>query len=313
MTNPIPTRRALRALSELCHPERATTRHYSSSRNTSLCNGFGQPSRRGPSRRQLGPAATQARGKTTVVDSPEPQTFANDPTRYDAQNRAGPEPRAQGTEDPQSNASGPVLPDITNFYTLFPKTIPHGPPRAASSLPDSSTITKGDHPQAAFHINQRNLRKEFLQLQALHHPDKFPAGSAAHQKAYALSTLLNNAYKTLSDPLLRSQYVLNELYGIDVMSEDNSAHPTDPETLMIVMDAQEELENATGDDAEATVEALKADNRTRIRDTEKELAAAFEAGDADRAKDESVKLKYWRSLESGLQDWEPGREVRLTH
>jgi len=264
-------------------------------------------------RGDLRSATVQTRWKSTVIDSPEPQTFANDPTRYHPQNRTGPEPGAQGTEDPQANASGPVLPDITNYYTLFPRTIPHGPPRAASSIPDSSIITKGEHPPASFHINQRELRQEFLKLQSLHHPDKFPAGSVAHRRAYALSTLLNNAYKTLSDPLLRAQYLLQELYDIDVMSEDNSAHPTDPETLMLVMEAQEELESATNEGGEVAVERLKADNRDRINETEKLLGAAFEAGDVDRAKNESVKLKYWRSLESGLGDWEPGKEVRLTH
>ncbi|KAK5937226.1 hypothetical protein PMZ80_010526 [Knufia obscura] len=306
MPSPVPTRAALRALADLCHPERSIARHYS-------CAKLGRPYGHGNTKQLNLPTAVQARWKTTVIDSPEPQAFANDPTRYDAQNRAGPEPGKQGTEDPQSNASGPVLPDITNYYTLFPKTIPYGPPRATSSLPDSSTITEGDHPPPSFHINSRELRKEFLQLQSLHHPDKFPAGSVAHQRAYALSTLLNNAYKTLSDPLLRAQYLLQMLYDIDVNNEDNSAHQTDPDTLMAVMEAQEELENATSDGGEESVERLKADNRGRIRETEKELAAAFEAGDADQAKNESVKLKYWRSLESGLQDWEPGKEVRLTH
>lgn len=314
MTSLVPTRAALRALAELCHPERSFARHYtSSSRKTCLCSSSGLSPRPALCRRSHPLAATQTRWKTTVIDSPEPQVFANDPTRYDAQNRTGPEPKAQGTEDPQATASGPVLPDITNYYTLFPKTIPYGPPRGARAIPDSSTLTQGDHPPASFHINPRELRKEFLHLQSLHHPDKFPAGSVVHQRAYALSTLLNNAYKTLSDPLLRAQYLLETLYDIDVMSEDNSAHPTDPETLMLVMEAQEQLEDASADGGEEVVENLKADNRGRIRETEKELAAAFEAGDADRAKNESVKLKYWRSLESGLQDWEPGKEVRLTH
>ena len=258
-------------------------------------------------------ATVQARWKSTVVDSPEPQAFANDPIRSDQQNRAGPESGVQGTGDSQANASGPVLPDITNYYTLFPRTIPQGPPRATSSIPNSSTIKGGEHRPASFHINQRELRQEFLKLQSLHHPDKFPAGSVAHQRAYALSTLLNNAYKTLSDPLLRAQYLLQELYDIDVMSEDNSAHPTDPETLMLVMEAQEELESATNDGGEVAVERLKADNRDRIHETEKMMGAAFEAGDVDKAKNESVRLKYWRSLESGLGDWEPGKEVRLTH
>lgn len=169
---------------------------------------------------------------------------------------------------------------------------------------------------SSFYVNPRDLRKEFLQLQSVYHPDKYPAGSTAHQRAYALSTLLNNAYKTLSDPLLRAQYVLQLLYDIDVTSEDNSAHPTDPETLMLVMEAQEELEGAAdadGKEGEQVVERLKEENKARIRETEKGLGEAFEAGDAEGARDWSVKLKYWKSLESGLNEWEPGKEVRLTH
>jgi molecular chaperone HscB len=210
-------------------------------------------------------------------------------------------------------ASGPVLPDITNYYTLFPKTLPGGPPQPKSRVPDSSTVTEPNQPPPTFHINPRELRKEFLQLQSLHHPDKFPAGSVAHQRAYALSTLLNNAYKTLSDPLSRSQYLLQELYDIDVTSEDNSAHPSDPETLMVVMEAQEELEGAGREGGEEIVQNLKDENNRRIFETEKELGAAFEAGEKDEARDQSVKLKYWKSLQSGLQEWEPGKEVRLTH
>lgn len=147
----------------------------------------------------------------------------------------------------------------------------------------------------------------------MYHPDKFPAGSAAHQRAYALSTLLNNAYKTLSDPLLRAQYVLQLLYDIDVTNEDNSAHKTDPETLMLVMEAQEELESADGEEGAKIVERLSDENKERIREAEQQLGEAFEASDVDRAKDWSVKLKYWKSLEGGLNDWEPGKEVRLTH
>jgi molecular chaperone HscB len=124
---------------------------------------------------------------------------------------------------------------------------------------------------------------------------------------------LNNAYKTLSDPLLRAQYVLQLLYDIDVMTEDNSAHPTDPETLMLVMEAQEDLEGADGKAGEQVVGRLKEENNTRIRETEKSLGEAFEAGHVEEAKDWSVKFKYWKSLESGLNDWEPGKEVRLTH
>lgn len=121
--------------------------------------------------------------------------------------------------------------------------------------------------------------------------------------------MLNNAYKTLSDPLSRAQYLLQILYDVDVMSEDNSEHRSDPETLMLVMEAQEELEDADKD----VVDRLMEENGGRIREAVKGLEEAFGKGDGKKAKEECVKLKFWKSLESGLKDWEPGKEVRLTH
>lgn len=83
---------------------------------------------------------------------------------------------------------------------------------------------------------------------------------------------------------------------------------------MLVMEAQEELEGANdGEDGKGVVERLKDENKVRIREAEKGLGEAFESGDVEGAREWSVKLKYWKSLEGGLNDWEPGKEVRLTH
>lgn len=310
MASPIPSREALRALSRLCRRDIAPLRHYTTTTTIRAC-----PTSLASRVRQLKPTlfvSQPARAKSTIIDAPENHTFANDPTKYDAQSDI-PDPPKQGTSDPQQDSSA-ALPDITNFYTLFPRTIPNGPPQPPSRIPDSNTELSGEQPTSPFYINPRELRKEFLQLQSIYHPDKYPAGSTAHQRAYALSTLLNNAYKTLSDPLLRAQYVLQLLYDIDVTNEDNNAHPTDPETLMLVMEAQEELEGANdGENGKEVVERLKEENKTRIREAEKGLGEAFEGGDVEGARGWSVKLKYWKSLEGGLNDWEPGKEVRLTH
>jgi molecular chaperone HscB len=88
-----------------------------------------------------------------------------------------------------------------------------------------------------------DLRREFLQTQARHHLDKHP-NEPTHSKARALSALINNTYKTLSDPLLRAQYLPLQKYDIDVTSEDNSTHASDSETLMEVMETQERIEDA---------------------------------------------------------------------
>jgi molecular chaperone HscB len=79
---------------------------------------------------------------------------------------------------------------------------------------------------------------------------------------------------------------------------------------MEVMDAQEAIEECRTQDE---IAALMASNKLRIEDTTTKMAEAFERNDSEAAKRECVRLKYWRSLQEGLRDWEPGKEVRLIH
>ena len=201
--------------------------------------------------------------------------------------------RARPSTSDSIPPSAPSTPDITNHYTLFPLTLPHGPP-----------------PASPFALSRFSLRKEFLALQSQHHPDKHPAGSPHHRSSLALSSLLNTAYRTLSDPLLRAQYLLQLQYGIDVLSEDNGAHPTDQATLMEVMEMQEQIEGAR---SEEEIQVMMEENRMRIEETVERMAGMFEQGDGKGAERECVRLKYWRSLQEGLESWEEGREVRLFH
>ena len=147
-------------------------------------------------------------------------------------------------------------------------------------------------------------------MQALYHPDKAPPGTQRHKSNLGLSSLLNTAYRTLSDPLLRAQYLLQLQHGIDVTNEDNDAHPTDQSILIEVMEAQEAIEEAS---SEAEIERLKEQNRVRIDETLETMGSALEADQVEAAKTECVRLKYWRSLQDGLESWEPGKEVRLIH
>jgi molecular chaperone HscB len=187
----------------------------------------------------------------------------------------------------------PSLPDTSTHYTLFQSTLPKGPP-----------------PAGPFAIPLPTLRKEFLQLQSQHHPDKAPSGTPLHQQTLALSALINTAYRTLSDPLLRAQYLLQLRYGVDVASEDNMAHPADQATLLEVMEAQERIEEAA---EQAEIEALKRENDARTEEAVAKLGDAFENDDREEAVTECVRLRYWRNLSEGLADWEKGKEVRLVH
>ncbi len=259
-----PTRQALRHLRYLCSLEPVATR--------------AQPRVRSQSTRSI----------QQVVRFQQHRTVSTTPAK-----RQESHPSSSSTASANERAAS--LPDIKNYYTLFPKTLPQGPP-----------------PSGTFSVPLGPLKREFLQLQSQHHPDKYTSQPTAHQKSLALSSLLNTAYKTISDPLLRARYLLHHNYGIDITSEDNSTHSglTDQETLMEVMEAQEAVEDA---ETQEQVDALKIENQARIDETVKLLGQAFEHEDVEAAKKECIRLNYWRSLQQGLHDWEPGKEVRLIH
>ncbi|KAE8309749.1 hypothetical protein RU639_003350 [Aspergillus parasiticus] len=197
-----------------------------------------------------------------------------------------------------SNGTIQKIPDITNHYTIFPKTLPAGPP-----------------PSSPFHISVSDLRREFLQLQGTIHPDKYPPGPSK-QQAEALSARINEAYRTLSDPLARAQYLLREMHDIDVTAEDGAAHHAlDPETLMEVMEVQETIEEVGAEPgAESTIAELKKQNEARVVECVEKLANAFDTGDLESARQECVRLRFWYNIAQGLKEWEPGlTEIRLVH
>jgi len=174
-------------------------------------------------------------------------------------------------------------------YDFFPKTLPAGPPPA------------GD-----FVIDLKTLRKEFLQLQAIAHPDRHP--HHLKTRAEATSARINEAYKTLQNPLLRAQYLLH-LRGIDAAG-DETAKVDDPALLMEVLETREEIEAAR---EEEELTELKAINDERIEASEQILGEAFKANDIEKAKMESVKLRYWVNIKESMDNWEKGRPVVLEH
>ncbi|KAJ5818245.1 hypothetical protein N7474_003836 [Penicillium riverlandense] len=206
--------------------------------------------------------------------------------------------KTASAENQREQAPITGAPDITNYYTIFPKTIPKGPP-----------------PESPFEISLADLRREFLQLQNVIHPDKYPAGTVK-QHAEALSARINEAYRTLADPLQRAQYLLREWHGIDVTAEDAATkHALDAETLMEVMEVQETIEEVgASPEAEADINALKEENEARILGCIGALARAFDGGDLEGARRECIRLRFWYSVGEGLREWEPGNtEIRLVH
>jgi molecular chaperone HscB len=67
------------------------------------------------------------------------------------------------------------------------------------------------------------LEKHFYTLSRKLHPDRFAAKPAAEQEAaLAQSSLLNDAYRTLKDPIARTQYLLT-LEGVELEEQSKAA------------------------------------------------------------------------------------------
>lgn len=122
------------------------------------------------------------------------------------------------------------------------------------------------------------------------------------------SAYLNEAFRTLADPLMRAQYLLS-LRGIDVAG-DETGQVADMELLAEVMEAREEVEEAG---TEEELEGPRKVNDGRINESVEALETLFGKDDLEGAKKEAVRLRYWVNIKQCLDEWEPGKPVELHH
>ena len=72
-------------------------------------------------------------------------------------------------------------------------------------------------------IDTAALEKQFYAMSRRLHPDRFASRPAAEQEeALKQSSLLNDAYRTLKDPILRTQYLL-KLQGVELEEQSKAA------------------------------------------------------------------------------------------
>ena len=93
--------------------------------------------------------------------------------------------------------------------------------------------------EPAFDIDAENLEQTYRALAARFHPDKFASASAFEQKqAVMMSSTINDAYRTLKNPIDRAAYLLKTL-GIDADAPEHTSFA--PEFLMQQMEWREAL------------------------------------------------------------------------
>src|ERR671923_2580592 len=107
----------------------------------------------------------------------------------------------------------------------------------------------------AFALDDLALERAYREIQSQVHPDRFAhAGDAERRASLQWTTRVNEAYRTLKNPVQRGKHLL-ELHGVDVAFETNTQMPSD--FLMQQLELREELESATGGKDAARLDRLR--------------------------------------------------------
>jgi molecular chaperone HscB len=140
---------------------------------------------------------------------------------------------------------------------------------------------------AALDLEPASLDKAYFALQRQWHPDRF-VGKPPEERARASveASALNDAYRTLKDPLARAVYFA-ALNGVELPGDGKTID--DPELLMEALETREELHDAGTTEIVETLAARARD------DMKKELAglnALFLANDKPAIRKALLRLRY---------------------
>lgn len=137
----------------------------------------------------------------------------------------------------------------------------------------------------SFAIDLNALEAAYIAAQRQAHPDKTGLQGAQ------LSIQINDAYRTLKDPLKRATYLL-ELKDVTVLDEANTTKPD-----MVILNEIMELQEAR---MEADTPEKMADFQVKqqglIEECLQHLTEAFTQNDLDAAKTSTIRLSYLYKL-----------------
>ncbi|XP_064074259.1 iron-sulfur cluster co-chaperone protein HscB [Vanessa tameamea] len=145
-----------------------------------------------------------------------------------------------------------------------------------------------------YDLDESELSMKYKELQKYLHPDKYANRNKEEQEISAqYSSLVNDAYKTLLEPLTRGIYMLR-LRGKEIPENTQ----LDQEFLFKIMEKNEEVENA---DTEEEIMRLDKENKAVIKDLQKQLSTAFFDGDLKRVLHLLSHMKYYTSIDNQIQ------------
>jgi molecular chaperone HscB len=141
---------------------------------------------------------------------------------------------------------------------------------------------------AALDLEPASLDRAYFALQRQWHPDRFVARPPDERaRASSEAAALNDAYRTLKDPLSRAVYFA-ELRGVELPGDGKTID--DPDLLMEAMETREALHEAATPDA---VDALAREAKRQAQEALEELADLFLHEDKPAIRKTLLRLRYF--------------------
>ncbi|CAL1695830.1 unnamed protein product [Somion occarium] len=129
------------------------------------------------------------------------------------------------------------------------------------------------------------------------HPDRWAGrDEGKEQLIQSLSTTLNNANRTLADPLQRALYILKR----EGVITDGENIVDDPELIMDVMESREAIENA---ETQEEVNQIRKENQEKVEESVHEISKLVAVKDWSGVLTAATKLKYLRGIDDAAREW----------
>jgi len=145
--------------------------------------------------------------------------------------------------------------------------------------------------QRKLQLSGDDLQRRFYDLSRQLHPDRFMR-KPERERQYSLdaSSILNDAYRALKDPVKRAQYVLSQ-EGFDVGEQRSKDVP--PELLEEVFELNMALEEMRGgdDSARPQLETAEKNFTNMLSDVDRQLETLFEQYDSSPSRDKLSEVR----------------------
>jgi molecular chaperone HscB len=174
----------------------------------------------------------------------------------------------------------------------------------------------------AFDLELPSVERRYKDLTRQLHPDRFARADArARRASLQRSVQLNQAWKTLRDPVRRAEYLLS-LAGIDVGTEEGTQRraadgstqklPVPQDLLMEILELREGLMEARMAEDDGRVAELAAEVRGRKQAAMDAVGAALRAQppEVDRAARDLVAVRYFDRFLDEVDVHEEGQADR---